>query len=495
VASISCAAPGTCAAGGGYRDRFHHYQAFVVAEKNGEWGTALEVPGTASLNTGAHRYQGAAVVTVSCGAAGDCAAGGYYTDGHRNPQAFVVNERNGRWGTAIEVPGTAALNAGGYQGGSAGVESISCAAAGECAAGGSYRDGSGRRHAFVASETNGAWGNATAVPGMEKLKGASIDSISCPAAGDCVAAGGYGQYERHAFVVSETNGTWGTEFEVPGTDTATTGYATVGSISCASIGDCVLGGSYFVFAAGDGTLEPFVATETDGSWGNAIEVPGTATVTELDGDGAGVFPVSCAAAGECAAGGAYNDEDGEVAFVADETNGNWGNAIEVPGTGTSQTGGWVDSISCPAPGDCVAGGPGFVASQTNGRWGTAKVITLDGVSAEAVTISCPALGDCAAAGGSGNYSRAFVVNETNGRWGRARRVFPAACDVPNLFWMTISVAERTLKSSDCRLGKVTKIYSRFEKGLVVEQQPAPETLLKAGTTVSLTVSKGRRRTP
>ena len=53
------------------------------------------------------------------------------------------------WGTAEEVPGTAALN----QGGNAAITSVSCASAGECSAGGSYTDSSGHPQAFVDSET------------------------------------------------------------------------------------------------------------------------------------------------------------------------------------------------------------------------------------------------------------------------------------------------------------------------------------------------------
>ena len=72
-------------------------------------------------------------------AAGECAAGGSYMDGSGDDQAFVVSETNGVWGNAVEVPGTAALNSGGH----AVVYSVSCGAAGDCAAGGSYLDGSG----------------------------------------------------------------------------------------------------------------------------------------------------------------------------------------------------------------------------------------------------------------------------------------------------------------------------------------------------------------
>jgi hypothetical protein len=61
----------------------------------------------------------------------------------------VAGEKNGSWGTAIEVPGTATLNAGG----TAEVNSVSCASTGNCAAGGIYIDGSGHNQAFVVSQT------------------------------------------------------------------------------------------------------------------------------------------------------------------------------------------------------------------------------------------------------------------------------------------------------------------------------------------------------
>jgi hypothetical protein len=62
----------------------------AAAAPGGTWGSAREVPGTATLN---HRY--AQVNSVSCASAGNCAAGGFYTDSSQLLQAFVVNERPG----------------------------------------------------------------------------------------------------------------------------------------------------------------------------------------------------------------------------------------------------------------------------------------------------------------------------------------------------------------------------------------------------------------
>jgi hypothetical protein len=102
------------------------------------------VPGSGALNKGGFGVVG----SVSCASAGNCAAGGTYADGAGHRQALVVSERNGTWGKAIEVPGSGALNKGGF----AFVGSVSCASAGKCAAGGIYTDGSGRFQAFVVSQ-------------------------------------------------------------------------------------------------------------------------------------------------------------------------------------------------------------------------------------------------------------------------------------------------------------------------------------------------------
>jgi hypothetical protein len=67
------------------------YQGFVVSEANGRrWGRAIEVPGLGALNADGS----AEVNSVSCGSAGDCAAGGSYLDQHRGSQGFVVSEKS-----------------------------------------------------------------------------------------------------------------------------------------------------------------------------------------------------------------------------------------------------------------------------------------------------------------------------------------------------------------------------------------------------------------
>jgi hypothetical protein len=111
----------------------------------GTWGTAIEVPGSATLFS--DKFGSDAL--VSCATAGNCAVGLIYTESVTGKQhVFVASEVDGTWGNATDIPGLATLNADG----NASITSVSCGAAGNCAAAGTYTDGSGHTQAFVASQ-------------------------------------------------------------------------------------------------------------------------------------------------------------------------------------------------------------------------------------------------------------------------------------------------------------------------------------------------------
>jgi hypothetical protein len=421
VNSVSCASAGNCAAGGYYRHR-RQQQGFVAVERHGAWRRAIEVPGLAALNTGGR----AVVSSVSCGSAGSCVAGGFYTDRSFLNQGFVAVERQGSWRRAFEVPGLAVLNRWGAY-----VTSVSCGSAGNCAAGGYYQ-GRHTQQGFVASEVNGVWGRAITVPGLAILNTggiAAITSVSCGSAGNCAAGGYYADrvYDTQGFVASGLNGVWGTAMEVPGLAALnTSGIAEVNSVSCPPVGGCAAGG-YYTYR--NPYERGFVASEVSGVWGTATEMPG---LTVLDkGRYDVVSSVSCPSAGSCAVTGRYLDRRGQWAFVANEVNGVWGTAIEVPGLATLSTGEYttLESVSCGSAGNCAIGGDylgrrgyqGFVASEVSGVWGMAIEVpglaALNrGGSAEVYSVSCAPAGGCAAGGtyATGyNSFQGFVAVERN----------------------------------------------------------------------------------
>jgi hypothetical protein len=409
----SCPSQGNCSAGGEYRPvaRSTRMTAFVANEVAGTWRTAIEAPGIATLNTGGF----AQLHTLTCASVGNCAAGGGFREASGAFEAYLIDEVAGTWRKAFEVAGIAPLNAGG----TASIDTISCPTAGNCSAGGDYTDNVGHVQAFVVDEVRGTWGHALEVPGTAALNvdgNALVDSISCPSAGNCLAGGGYkdGSAAFQAFVDSEVNGTWGTAIEVPGSAALNAGsLAAVSEVTCASPGNCSIGGDYR-----DSSFhrQVFLANEVGGTWHSAFEPLGTGVLNA--GGAAYLYAISCATANYCTAGGSYLDQHkGIQSFLVDDVAGKWGRAFEVSGTGALNVQGGgegISVISCFAPGTCAASGDYqdqrggssiYDVSEVDGVWGTAIQVPGSAAlnaddSATTFALSCTASGWC---GAGGNY--------------------------------------------------------------------------------------------
>ena len=105
------------------------------------------------------------------------------------------------------------------------------------------------------SESNGVWGQGTEVvlPGGAELASngdqyASLGSVSCTSAGNCAASGYYtdGSHFYQGMAVTETDGVWGpaTEIVLPNNHVGGNPQAEFTSIACWGAGDCSAVGSY-----------------------------------------------------------------------------------------------------------------------------------------------------------------------------------------------------------------------------------------------------------
>lgn len=151
------------------------------------------MPGLGALN-GNSDASLASVGSVSCASAGNCAAGGAW--GWPYSWAFVVSEKNSVWGQATGVPGLGPLVGGRW----ASTGPVSCRASpGNCGVGGDYENIPGTSTGtFVDFLRNGSWNQATNVPGLrafKKSEDADLSSVSCGSANHCTAAGNF--FDRH----------------------------------------------------------------------------------------------------------------------------------------------------------------------------------------------------------------------------------------------------------------------------------------------------------
>ena len=448
VGAMSCVSPGNCAAGGYFNTGVGRGKvtrdAFVVGEAHGAWLAPHALTGARTLNVG----RDAQVNSVSCASAGACAAGGYYAiNGNGTWRAFVASEAHGHWAKAITVPGLSDLHVGEF----AEVSSVSCTSPGNCSAGGDLIggvDGQSVQGPLLVTEVRGHWRHAITVPGLTAIGAdeAAVTSVSCAAPGDCAAGGFFIDAHSHfqGFVVNQRLGHWGKAIEVPGLGGLNVGGGGwITSLSCSARGDCAAGGLY----SSDSThVQAFVVSEVNGHWRHAEKVPGTGSLNA--GGEAMVASVSCPESGRCSAGGIYKNSAGTFGvFVSRQSRTGWGDAARIPGLGRlavfPANSFFIDanflSLSCPAPGKCALAESdqlssnsdhAFVASEAHGAWTRAIRVAAAAPSVAVFAISCAAPGDCAVGGFIGSRSRpgairyrAFVLDQVDGRWGRVRNVF------------------------------------------------------------------------
>jgi hypothetical protein len=129
--------------------------------------------------------------SLACPSAGACVAAGGYIDAGGSRQAMTAVETGSSWGQALRLTLPAdATTAGGGQ--DAGLNSVTCADPGDCVLVGSYRDLGFQDQAMVAVQTGGVPAQASKLsPPADAAAGGYLASVSCPAPGQCIAAGGY----------------------------------------------------------------------------------------------------------------------------------------------------------------------------------------------------------------------------------------------------------------------------------------------------------------
>jgi hypothetical protein len=346
------------------------------------------------------------------------------------PAAAASTADSTTWGTVELIPGVASLNTGD----NASLSGVSCSSPGNCGGEGSYTDASQVQHGFLVSETNGKWGTAQAVSGLAADTGPVLLSISCTKTGDCSAIGQYTNSGGYLapFVVTETNGKWGNAQTVKGLAAISTGLATLNGLSCTAPGDCTaVGAGYDNNPKFFTSFQGFAVTETNGTWGTVQTFPSMVALNTL-GNGE-LSDVSCTAPGDCLAGGSVDDGFTSPVIIT-ETNGTWGAAETLPGA--KDEGAGAAPISCTRTGDCTAIVGIHVDTETSGSWGklVASPVPADFSSDLNLDhLSCSAPGNCGAGGfyinTSGN-KEPFVVSEASGAWGKAE-VVPGAGAPPD----------------------------------------------------------------
>jgi hypothetical protein len=163
------------------------------------------------------------------------------------------------------------------------LQAVSCASPGNCTAVGTYRRGAHTAGGVLLTETDGTW--ATGIPAplpanhathqLTKNTHVYLNSVSCAAPGNCTAVGDYVARGGHqgGLLLTQTDGSWtGEQARLPaGSWRASPGPGvTVKSVSCASAGNCTAVGSYFKGRHPDLDAASLLLTQTDGKWAPGV---------------------------------------------------------------------------------------------------------------------------------------------------------------------------------------------------------------------------------
>jgi len=299
--------------------------------------------------------ESAVLYGTSCSSTAFCLAVGYVTSDRGDNFPLVETYDGVTW-----TPSVAPLPQGYGPPANGFLYSVSCPSDGTCAAVGDYLDPSGYQQALLEYLAGGAWSAGEGVRPTASAGGLmNLRSVSCGSSGSCVATGDLAYGDSYLALVYElSSGTWQIQPAPPLPGDYGTGLV-LSSVSCAGAGDCVVVGSYDdTPSAGTSSSEGLILTLSSGNW-SVQEAPLPAGAdTQPDALGLQVLDaVDCPAPGTCVAGGGYVDTTGvgDPLFLTLQS-GTW-TPSEAP-VPAGQVNEWaiVNSISCPAVGECVADG-------------------------------------------------------------------------------------------------------------------------------------------
>ena len=354
----------------------HRSVAIKNTSTTGIW-TPSSAPLPATLPDG-NAPTSSSLNNTSCSSSSFCVAVGAVDDATAS-YPLVETYADGAWTPSIApVPANQLVENGAPYLGE--LMSVSCPTDGTCAAVGLYDaagvpDGS----TYVAIQeplldylSDGVWTTSEgALPSdLEPGRASNQFSVSCPSATTCMAIGNaWGEYDGQggedqpgdwqALIYILNDGSW----QLQGPPPLPANYQdnlTVSSVSCPDVNDCVVVGSYGYYGTYNTSLG-LILTDSSGVWSaeeaplpsNADDVPARSGMQVLDA-------VDCVDAGDCVAGGSYEDTTGNVDPFFDTLQAGTWTASEAPVPANaevpSQGGDSVTGISCPAEDACVADG-------------------------------------------------------------------------------------------------------------------------------------------
>lgn len=283
-----------------------------------------------------------------------------------------------------------------------GLDGVACASAKSCVVVGGYSGTAHKYDAGLLLTGHGTSWTAVSLPEPAPIADtpAGLDSVACPTTSFCAATGSYGMTGQGALLTTGHGTSWQTVVAPLPSDAHSPAFASLNSVACSAAEHCVAVGYY---ETSSGNYEPLLEVESGSSWqARRTSLPSDAGTKKVSNQ---LISVSCPSASLCVAVGEYmpGTYGGTSGLLVTGSGSAW-HGRAAPSFGGAPS--WLNSVTCESGLDCVIAGDGpYIARMTGNYWHAVPLtwspkwswLTLN-------SVSCAAPGTCVAAGTYENTS-------------------------------------------------------------------------------------------
>ncbi len=303
LSGVACPTATECLAVGTFRDSAGMLHGLLLTRSGSSWTDAQ-----APLPAGGSNL---ILSSVACSSSSQCAASGSFLTSAGKFDALMLTWAGSTWSdTPVPLPANMDQQSFG------GLTALSCSASGHCVAVGGYADTSGAGRGLLVSGSGSSWTAAQApVPaGAGRMQSVDLESVSCVAL-SCAAVGDYlDAAENEEGILLTGTGTSWTAVTAPlpanARPSQETGPTGAWSVTCPAAAQCTAAGGYVDSAS---HLQGLLLTLSGSTW-TAAEAPLPANASASPA--AQLFTVACPSAAHCAAAGVYTTSTGYVRGLA-----------------------------------------------------------------------------------------------------------------------------------------------------------------------------------
>jgi hypothetical protein len=289
ITSVSCLSVSVCAAIGSYTDSSGNTQGLLLTRSGPAWKAAKapHPPGAAPSSV--------ILAGVRCASPTSCVAVGFYTrSSSGNQRAFLVTGFGATW-AATQAP----LPAGAGTPAQSHLESVACTGPSACTAVGDYNDTSGETDGVILTGFGSSWTATQAPLPAGASPPVSLNAVRCLATSLCVAVGVNSVGRGYQGLLLSGSGTaWSATAEPLPANSLTPPQAQPDTLAC-TVAACTVTGNYELAGSDRAGL---INTGSGSTW-TASQAPQPGNASQNPGTSLG--SVSCASAGACVIAGSY----------------------------------------------------------------------------------------------------------------------------------------------------------------------------------------------